>query len=200
VEYGAFDLKCCGMERDPTIINHCVFDTAIGTCGVAWSPQGLVAVQLPARDRAASERRLIARCGSSGAAPAPPAIAALIADITRYLDGEQVDFSAVPVDLSSLDPFRRQLYETMRGLPWGTTTTYGELAQTIGLATWEGARDVGEAMGRNPVPIVIPCHRVLAAGQKLGGFSAPGGAATKAKLLALEGVRFDGGAPRLPGL
>jgi methylated-DNA-[protein]-cysteine S-methyltransferase len=88
----------------------------------------------------------------------------------------------------------------MRTLPWGTTTTYGELARTIGLTQWEGARDVGEAMGRNPVPIVIPCHRVLAAGQKLGGFSAPGGPATKAKLLALEGVRFDGGSPRLPGL
>ncbi len=141
------------METDQPVISHCVFDTAIGTCGVAWSARGLVAVQLPARD-----------------------------------------------DLSGLDPFRRQLYETMRGLPWGRTTTYGALARTLGLTQWEGARDVGEAMGRNPVPIVIPCHRVLAAGQKLGGFSAPGGAATKSKLLALEGVRFDGGAPRLPGL
>jgi methylated-DNA-[protein]-cysteine S-methyltransferase len=188
------------METDQTVINHCVFDTAIGTCGVAWSACGLVAVQLPARDRAATERRLIARCGSSGAAAPPPAIAELTADIGRYLAGERVDFSAVPVDLSSLDPFRRKLYETMRTLPWGTTTTYGALARTIGLTQWEGARDVGEAMGRNPVPIVIPCHRVLAAGQKLGGFSAPGGAATKAKLLALEGVRIDGGAPRLPGL
>ena len=200
MEYGAFDLKCCGMETDQAVISHCVFDTAIGTCGVAWSPRGLVAVQLPARDRAATERRLIARCAGSDTASPPPAIAAVIADITRYLDGERVDFSAVPVDLASLDPFRRQLYETMRALPWGTTTTYGALARTIGLANWEGARDVGEAMGRNPVPIVIPCHRVLAAGQKLGGFSAPGGAATKAKLLALEGVRFDGGAQRLPGL
>jgi methylated-DNA-[protein]-cysteine S-methyltransferase len=188
------------METEQTVISHCVFDTAIGTCGVAWSTSGLIAVQLPARDRAATERRLIARTRSAGAAAPPPAIAALIADIVRYLDGERVDFSAVPVDLSGLDPFRRQLYETMRALPWGTTTTYGALARTIGLTQWEGARDVGEAMGRNPVPIVIPCHRVLAAGQKLGGFSAPGGAATKAKLLALEGVRFDGSAPRLPGL
>jgi methylated-DNA-[protein]-cysteine S-methyltransferase len=188
------------METDQTVISHCVFDTALGTCGVAWNSRGLVAVQLPARDRAATERLLITRCRSSGAATPPPKIATLIADITRYLDGERVDFSTVPVDLSSLDPFRRQLYETMRTLPWGTTTTYGTLARTIGLANWEGARDVGEAMGRNPVPIVIPCHRVLAAGQKLGGFSAPGGAATKAKLLALEGVRFDGSAPRLPGL
>jgi methylated-DNA-[protein]-cysteine S-methyltransferase len=188
------------METDQTVISHCVFDTAIGTCGVAWNSRGLVAVQLPARDGAATERRLIARCGSSGAATPPPAIAELTTDIARYLDGERVDFSAVAVDLSGLDPFRRKLYETMRSLPWGTTTTYGALAHTIGLTQWEGARDVGEAMGRNPVPIVIPCHRVLAAGQRLGGFSAPGGAATKAKLLALEGVSFDGGAPRLPGL
>src|SRR5262245_28336072 len=187
------------MDSDQLVISHCVFDTAIGTVDVAWSEHGLVTVQLPARDRAATERRLISRTRSSGAPP-PPAIAALIADISRYLAGERIDFSAVPVDLSGLDPFRRKLYETMRALPWGTTTTYGALARTIGLANWEGARDVGEAMGRNPVPIVIPCHRVLAAGNKLGGFSAPGGAATKAKLLALEGVRFDGGAPRLPGL
>src|SRR5205814_1144299 len=104
-----------------------------------------------------------------------------------------------PVDLSSLDDFRRKLYETMRALAWGKTTTYGALARDVGLEGWEGARDVGDAMGRNPVPIVIPCHRVLAAGGKLGGFSAPGGAKTKAKFLALEGVRFDGGSPPLPG-
>jgi methylated-DNA-[protein]-cysteine S-methyltransferase len=188
------------MKHDQHATSHCVFDTAIGTCGVAWSEGGLVAVQLPARDRAATERRLVARCGSTKASAPPPKIAALIADITRYLAGERVDFSAVAVDLSGLDPFRRKLYETMRALPWGTTTTYGALARTLGFDSWEGARDVGEAMGRNPVPIVIPCHRVLAAGQKLGGFSAPGGAATKAKLLALEGVHLDRSAPRLPGL
>ena len=106
------------MDSDQLVISHCVFDTAIGTCGVAWSSHGLVAVQLPARDRAATERRLIARTRSSGAATPPAAIAALIADITRYLAGERVDFSAVPVDLSSLDPFRRKLYETM--LVWET--------------------------------------------------------------------------------
>jgi methylated-DNA-[protein]-cysteine S-methyltransferase len=179
------------METDQLVISHCVFDTAIGTCGVAWSERGLVAVQLPARDRAATERRLIARARSTGAAAPPPAIAALIADIARYLAGERVDFSAVPVDLSSLDPFRRQLYETMRALPWGTNTTYGALARTIGLANWEGARDVGEAMGRNPVPIVIPCHRVLAAGNKPGGFSARGGVDTKLKMLAIEGAAVN---------
>jgi len=188
------------MDTEQRVIHHGVFDTAIGTCGVAWSARGLVAVQLPERDRAATERRLIARSRSAGVVAPPPRIAALIADITRYLAGEPVDFSAVTVDLSDIDPFRRKLYGTMRALGWGTTTTYGALARAVGRTEPEAAREVGAAMGRNPVPIVIPCHRVLAAGNKLGGFSAPGGATTKAKLLALEGVHVDDGAPRLPGL
>jgi methylated-DNA-[protein]-cysteine S-methyltransferase len=187
------------MSTEATSVHHHVFDTAIGPCGVAWSARGLVAVQLPEKDRAATERRLAAKAESGGAAAPPPWVATLVADIARYLAGEPVDFAAVAVDLSGLDPFRRRLYETMRSLAWGETTTYGELARQLGSSDWEGAREVGEAMGRNPVPVVIPCHRVLAAGGKLGGFSAHGGAATKAKLLALEGVHLDGG-PRLPGL
>jgi methylated-DNA-[protein]-cysteine S-methyltransferase len=87
----------------------------------------------------------------------------------------------------------------MRAIGWGATTTYGELARTVGLTEPQAAQDVGAAMGRNPAPIVIPCHRVLAAGRKIGGFSAYGGTVTKQRLLALEGVHFDGGAPRLPG-
>jgi methylated-DNA-[protein]-cysteine S-methyltransferase len=179
--------------------HHHVFDTAIGPCGVAWTERGLTAVQLPEKDRAATERRLAAKAGSAGAAEPPPSVATVVADIKRYLAGEAVGFADVAVDLSRLDPYRQRLYETMRSLAWGETTTYGELAKKLGASDWEGARDVGEAMGRNPVPVVIPCHRVLAAGGKLGGFSAHGGAKTKAKLLALEGVHLDGG-PRLPGL
>jgi methylated-DNA-[protein]-cysteine S-methyltransferase len=193
------------MEHTCAVINHCVFDTVIGSCALAWSDRGLVAVQLPEGTAAATEKRIVAKARSAGAAPPPPWVAALIGDIHRYLAGERVDFSGVAVDLSGLDEFRRKLYEAMRSLDWGATTTYGALARTVGLDGWEAARDVGEAMGRNPVPIVIPCHRVLAAGGKLGGFSARGGAATKAKLLALEGVQLEGaptnrGAPRLPGL
>jgi methylated-DNA-[protein]-cysteine S-methyltransferase len=180
--------------------HHYVFETIIGPCGVAWSARGLIAVQLPEATQAATERRLAARAQSAGADEPPPWVATVIADIKRYLAGDQVDFSAVEVDLSGLDPFRRELYGAMRALHWGATTTYGALAREVGRTDPEGARDVGEAMGRNPVPIVIPCHRVLAAGNKLGGFSARGGSATKAKLLALEGVHFEGGAPRLPGL
>jgi methylated-DNA-[protein]-cysteine S-methyltransferase len=191
------------MANEP--VHHHVFDTAMGPCGVAWNARGLVAMQLPEASRAATEQRLARRSQSAGADEPPAWVAALIADIGRYLAGEEVDFSAVAVDLSGLDPFRQRLYEAMRALSWGHTTTYGELARQLGSMDWEGAREVGEAMGRNPVPVVIPCHRVLAAGGKLGGFSAPGGAATKAKLLALEGVYLDGQrakdrAPRLPGL
>jgi methylated-DNA-[protein]-cysteine S-methyltransferase len=182
------------------IIHHCLFETAVGPCGVAWSARGLVAVGLPGSSQAATEKRLAAKAQSAGAAAPPPWVAALIADIQRYCAGEQVDFSKVPVDLSGLEPLQRKLYEAMRALAWGTTTTYGALARAIGLVEPEAARDVGQAMGRNPVPIVVPCHRVLAAGNKIGGFSAPGGAAIKAKLLALEGVHFESGAPRLPGL
>jgi len=190
----------------PGPAHHRIFDTAIGPCGIAWNANGLVGVRLPEASPSATERRLAARTASAGAADPPPAMAAVVADIQRCLAGEPVDFAAVAVDLSGLDPFRRRLYEAMRRLAWGCTTTYGELARQLGSSDWEAARAVGEAMGRNPVPIVIPCHRVLAAGGKLGGFSAHGGVATKAKLLALEGVhvgnnaRSKADAPRLPGL
>src|SRR5262245_31572952 len=106
------------MEHERATINHCIFDTAIGPCGVAWNPPGLVAVQLPEGTAAATEQRLAARAQSAGAATPPPAVAALIADIQRYLAGERVDFSGVAVDLSRLDPFRQKLYATMRALDW----------------------------------------------------------------------------------
>jgi methylated-DNA-[protein]-cysteine S-methyltransferase len=157
-------------------------------------------VQLPEQDRAATERRIAAKCGSAGSAAPPPWVAALSADIQRYLAGARVDFSGIAVDLAGIEDVRRKIYLALREIDFGRTVTYGELARRIGATEWEGARDVGEAMGRNPMPVVIPCHRVLAAGGKLGGFSAYGGVATKQKLLALEGVHFDGGAPRLPGL
>jgi len=179
---------------------HHLFQTALGTCGVAWTDRGLIALQFPEKDPRTTERRLAARVGSAAAAP-PPWVASLIADIQRYLAGEPVDFSSIPVDLEGCDDFRRKLYEALRRIGFGRTTTYGALARDLGLAGWEGAREVGSAMGRNPVPIVIPCHRVLAAGGRLGGFSAPGGASTKRKLLVLEGVIVDEDAPpRLPGL
>ena len=187
--------------------HHHLFDTAIGECGVAWNARGLTGVQLPEKDRGQTELRLEVKCRSTHADDVPLWIQSVISDIQRYLAGQPVDFSAIAVDLDSVDDYRRKLYAALREIGFGCTTTYGELAKQLGATDWEGARDVGEAMGRNPVPIVIPCHRVLAAGGKLGGFSAYGGPTTKQKLLALEGVSLGKEPkaekpelPRLPGL
>jgi methylated-DNA-[protein]-cysteine S-methyltransferase len=179
---------------------HYLFDTPLGMCAVAWNGRGLVGVQLPERDPGTTERRIVARVRSAGAAAPPDWVQGLIEDIRRYLRGDKVDFSTVAVDLDGVDDLRLRIYAALRQLRFGETTTYGNLARALGVNEWQGARDVGEAMGRNPVPIVIPCHRVLAAGGKIGGFSAPGGAATKRKLLMLEGVCLDSEPPRLPGL
>ena len=192
------------MNAQPT--HHHLFDTAIGECGVAWNPRGLVGVQLPEKDRGQTELRLAVKCHSTNAADVPPWVQSLVSDIQRYLAGQPVDFSAVTVDLDGIDDFRKTLYAALRCVGVGRTVTYGELAKELGLTGWEGARDVGEAMGKNPMPVVIPCHRVLAAGNKLGGFSAYGGISTKQKLLALEGVSLGkepdakDAPPRLPGL
>jgi methylated-DNA-[protein]-cysteine S-methyltransferase len=126
-----------------------------------------------------------------GAEPgAPPEdIAAVIEAAKRYFAGEETDFSQVQLDLAGQDAFFAQIYDSLRRVGWGRTTTYGALAKEVG-AGREAARDVGEAMARNPTPLIIPCHRVLAAGGKIGGFSAPGGSKTKARMLELEGVPF----------
>jgi methylated-DNA-[protein]-cysteine S-methyltransferase len=187
-------------------IHHAIFDTAIGPCGVAWTALGLIALALPERDATETEARLRRKSGSTGAAEPPPDVASAIARIQDYCAGERVDFTSAPLDLSAVDPYRRALYDTMRGIGFGETVTYGTLAQRAGVPVrgeaWEAAREVGAAMGRNPLPLVIPCHRIVAAGGKLGGFSAYGGTTTKAKLLALEGVfpKEPAKVPRLPGL
>jgi methylated-DNA-[protein]-cysteine S-methyltransferase len=179
---------------------HHLFDTAMGVCGISWNSRGLWGVQLPERASEMTERRLVQKSGSAGPDTPPGEMRAVVDAIRAYLDGNTVDFSAVALDLEGVDGRRRRIYEALRGIGFGCTSTYGELARSIGLDGWEGARDVGEAMAGNPMPIVIPCHRVLAAGGKLGGFSAYGGTVTKQKLLALEGVGLPGEAARLPGL
>lgn len=180
--------------------HYVVFDTAIGAIGLAWNDRGVTRLQLPAEDRGATERRM-QKAARAWTGNPPQPIAQLIADIRRAATGRAVDFSSVAVDLTPVtDPFYRKVYDALRKIGWGETATYGELARRAGSTEPEAAREVGQAMGRNPVPVIIPCHRVLASGNKIGGFSAPGGASTKEKLLALEGVHFDGGQPALPGL
>ncbi|RWD63408.1 MAG: methylated-DNA--[protein]-cysteine S-methyltransferase [Mesorhizobium sp.] len=176
------------MENaSPITAGHAVLETVIGFLGVAWSEKGLIRLCLPERSREAVERRLFRHGGVSSATGQPQWVVELIASIKAYAAGEDIDFSGVPVDLDGVDDFRLAIYDAARKLGFGETTTYGELAKRAGHSGL--ARETGAALGANPVPLVIPCHRILAAGGKIGGFSAPGGSATKEKMLAMEGVR-----------
>lgn len=170
-----------------------LFETKLGLCGIAWSDDGVTRFRLPDADRDAAEKQLSAKAEPQ--AP-PPHIAAAIGEAKRYFSGERIDFARIGLDLKGVDPFRRTIYDALRQVGFGETVTYGELAKRAGANTPTAAQDVGVAMARNPVPLIIPCHRVLAAGGKLGGFSAPGRTETKERMLALEGVYING-QPRL---
>ncbi|KQZ87157.1 cysteine methyltransferase [Mesorhizobium sp. Root157] len=174
----------------PETIGRAVFETALGFMGIAWSESGLTRLHLAEKSRGSVERRLLREVGNSAAAGAgmPAWVVELVDSIKAYAAGEQVDFSNVPVDLSGVDNFRLAIYDAARKLGFGETTTYGELAKRAGKAGLP--RETGAALGANPVPLVIPCHRILAAGGKIGGFSAPGGSVAKERMLALEGVRI----------
>ncbi|MDW6022388.1 methylated-DNA--[protein]-cysteine S-methyltransferase [Mesorhizobium sp. BAC0120] len=168
-----------------TPIAYTIADTTIGLIGVAWSDHGICRVALPERDQTRMESRFASRLGVGRGEP-PPQVATAIELIKRYAEGEPVDFTSVVVDLDGIDLFRRAIYKAARNLGFGETTTYGGLADAAGHPG--KARETGEALGRNPVPLIVPCHRIHAAGGKIGGFSAPGGSSTKEKLLELEGV------------
>jgi methylated-DNA-[protein]-cysteine S-methyltransferase len=166
---------------------YAVFETAAGFCAIGWSETGIARFQLPDSSAAAAERNMLRRSPSARRETPPLQVAAVIAAARRYFAGEAIDFSDVPVDLDGQDEFFRRIYAATRAVGYGKTTTYGTLARELGAGP-EVARDVGQAMAKNPVPLIIPCHRVLAAGGKVGGFSAPGGSDSKVKMLALEGV------------
>jgi methylated-DNA-[protein]-cysteine S-methyltransferase len=166
-----------------------VFETAMGFCAIAWSDAGVVRFQLPAKSAEAAERLMKRRAPAAEPGAPPEEVTAVVAAAKRYFAGEEMDFSRVRLDLGNEDAFFARIYAALRQVGWGRTTTYGALATEVG-APREAARDVGEAMARNPAPLIIPCHRVLAAGGKIGGFSAPGGATTKRRMLELEGMRF----------
>lgn len=172
---------------DRTALHHHVFETDFGFCAIAWSEAGIIRFQLPTPGGDAPARLIRRRLPEAEPGEPPAAVAAAIAAAQRYFSGEPVDFSDVVVDLDDTDAFFRDIYVALRQVGRGSTTTYGALARQLGAGP-ERARDVGEAMARNPVPLIIPCHRVLAAGGKLGGFSAPGGSNTKLRMLELEGV------------
>ncbi|RWX76720.1 methylated-DNA--[protein]-cysteine S-methyltransferase [Neorhizobium lilium] len=169
---------------------YTVFHTAGGFCGLAWNDAGISRFQLPTQSEESTERLLLKRLSPEAISTAPSDdILRVVADVRRYFAGESTDFTHVRLDLGAQDELFRQIYAAARRLAWGETATYGALAKAVGRGP-EAARDVGQAMARNPVALIIPCHRVLAAGGKIGGFSAPGGAISKARMLELEGVRL----------
>jgi methylated-DNA-[protein]-cysteine S-methyltransferase len=174
-----------------------LFETDIGPCGIAWGERGVIAVQLPEADAARTRARLVRRCPDAREAPPPTDVSRAIEGIVALLRGEARDLSGVALDMGRIEEFDRRVYEIARTIPAGATLSYGEIAVRLGGR--ELARDVGQALGRNPFPIVVPCHRVLAAGGKAGGFSANGGVTTKLRLLTIERARtsatptlFDG--------
>jgi methylated-DNA-[protein]-cysteine S-methyltransferase len=170
--------------------HYFIFETAGGFCGIAWTNIGISRLQLPTKSAEATERLLLRRAAPAEPATPTPEVAEAIAAVKRYFEGKDTDFSNLKLDLDGQDPFFRQIYAAARRVRWGLTTTYGTLAKQLGAGP-EAARDVGQAMARNPVPLIIPCHRVLAAGGKIGGFSAPGGLAAKIRMLQLEGAHVE---------
>jgi methylated-DNA-[protein]-cysteine S-methyltransferase len=161
---------------EPSIV---AFETSLGTCALRWTDAGIASVRLPS-PRTAGLPRVNDR------PDVPPAVRKAIAGIVAVLDGSAVDLGFVTLDERGIDRFRRAVYAATRTILAGSTATYGEIARALGRS--DAARDVGAALARNPFPIVVPCHRVLGAGGKLTGFSAPGGLETKRKMLELEGA------------
>jgi methylated-DNA-[protein]-cysteine S-methyltransferase len=163
-----------------------IFDTAIGRCGIIWGPRGINGVQLPMESEDKTRNRIRQRHGEIAEASPPADVQSAIDGIVELLAGKPNDLAEIVLDLDGVPAFNRGVYDIARTIPPGKTLTYGDIARRLGGV--ELSREVGQALGRNPCPIVVPCHRVLAAGGKPGGFSANGGVVTKLKMLAIEGA------------
>jgi methylated-DNA-[protein]-cysteine S-methyltransferase len=170
-------------------LSFALFETAIGRCAIAWGSRGIVGVQLPEAHERATRSRVLKRFPDAREALPPPVVRRAIDALAALLIGDSSDLSGVVLDMDGLPPFHRRVYEAARTIPSGATLSYGDLAAKLGAPG--AARAVGQALGRNPFAIVVPCHRVLAADGKIGGFSAHGGITTKARLLAIEGALPD---------
>jgi methylated-DNA-[protein]-cysteine S-methyltransferase len=166
-----------------------LFETAIGRCGIVWSERGVVAVRFPEQGENVPRNRIVRRFPNAREAAPPEKTQRAIADIVALLGGEARDLRHIEIDLGDATDFNRRVYEVARAIPPGKTLSYGEVAERLGDRNL--ARDVAQALGQNPVPIIVPCHRVMAAGRKTGGFSAPGGVRTRLKLLSIEGAQLE---------
>ncbi|WIY03267.1 methylated-DNA--[protein]-cysteine S-methyltransferase [Amycolatopsis mongoliensis] len=166
-----------------------VFDTAIGPCGLAWRDDVVIGTSLPDGGAAGLRARLAGRFPGAVEGPPPPPVRAAVDGIVALLAGGRADLTSIPLDFAGVPEFNRRAYEIARAVPPGKTLTYGDIAHRLGMPG--SAQAVGQAMGSNPFPIIVPCHRVTAAGGKDGGFSARGGVATKRRMLVIEGALAD---------
>jgi len=181
------------LDKTGSTVNHYhLFQTAHGFAALAWNERGVTSFRLPAPGAEETRRALLRRLPDAVEVEPSAYLVGLVQAIGHYFEGERSDFAEVPLDLGPQDPLFAKIYDLVRRLGWGETTTYGEVARALGEGP-EVARDVGQAMARNPIPLIIPCHRVLAAGGRIGGFSAPGGSNAKARMLELEGVAPEPG-------
>jgi methylated-DNA-[protein]-cysteine S-methyltransferase len=184
------------MAQRSAEVNHLVFDTALGHVALGWNERGVARFSLPEDTRETANNRTLRWSGSNALTDedeVPPQIAHAIDLVRRYAIGEATGFDTLVLDLEGADSFRRAIYAAARELGHGVTTTYGALAESAGFPGM--ARETGQALGSNPIPLIIPCHRILASGGKIGGFSAPGGARTKTRLLLHEGVVLTDASP-----
>jgi methylated-DNA-[protein]-cysteine S-methyltransferase len=171
-----------------------LFDTPIGTCAVAWSGRGIAGLQLPEANPAATRARVKRRWRDAVEADSVPAgVQRALDRVQALLSGDAVDLADIPLDLEAAPEFNRRVYEVARTIPPGRTMTYGEIARRLGVP--HESREVGQALGKNPVAIIVPCHRVLGADGKMGGFSANGGVSTKRRMLEIEGAAEVGAGP-----
>jgi methylated-DNA-[protein]-cysteine S-methyltransferase len=177
-------------EHDSADPGFALFETTIGRCAIVWSERGISGVQFPEGSEQATRNRLQRRFPNAREAAAPPAVRHTIAEITALLAGERRDLSDAVLDCAAVPDFNRRVYDVARAIPPGSTLSYGEVAERLGDRGL--AREVAQALGQNPFPIIVPCHRVMAAGGKTGGFSAPGGVRTKLKLLSIERAQPSG--------
>jgi len=171
-------------------IAFALFDTAIGRCAIVWSARGIAGVGFPEGSEQATRKRILRRHRSASEASPPRHVQAVIDDVVALLAGEPRDLGRVAIDTDGLPEFNRRVYEIARAVPPGATLSYGDVAERLGDRNL--AREVGEALSQNPFPIIVPCHRVLAAGGRVGGFSAYGGIRTKLRLLSIEGAQPGG--------
>ena len=173
-----------------TTPQYALFQTPIGQCGIVWTARGIAGVRFPERHEDELRARVLKRFPGAIEAPPPPHIENATKDVVALLNGEKRDLSHITIDDSGIPEFNRRVYAIISGIPPGETLTYGDIAKRLGDPLL--AREVGVALGQNPTPIIVPCHRILAAGGKTGGFSGGDGVETKLRLLTIEGAQPSG--------